>query len=409
MNFHNKICILLNWTREYDMYESLINNIPKKELVLLINDISTTEKERKGNTEEIKKILELKKFSYKFFSKEIYKSRYKILISTGEACSQKYNYISLLKYFYGKSLGSFFEKTKIEKFFLKFFGRAFTAGGTKAVPYMQWYPEKILGDFVIKYPQGMDLNLKHFPNVRWKNFFDMFFTIGKLDTELINNKFKNAKCKVIGYKRYEKLNSKEEILNELNYDFKLNKNNKKILWIPTHINYQDEELLNIFSWIENISNLCKEYDVIVRPHPKSIKTNFSIIEKFSKKGFFIDQLSNRKIGNLFKIADLVLADYGGAVFSAIYMEKPLLLLNIDENSKFFQEKKSNSIEFTLRNEISSVYPHTPHSEIRNKCNQVLSEEYKKKIVKIKNKYFGDEKEILSTDKIIKFLLNELSN
>ena len=391
------------------MYENLINNIPKKDLILLINDISTIEKERKGNTEEIKKTLELKKFSYKFFSKEIHKSRYKILISTGEACTHKYNYISLLRYFYGKSLGSFLEKTKIAKIFLKFFGRTFTAGGTKAVPYMQWYPEKILGDFVIKYPQGMDLNLKHFPDVRWKNFFDMFFTLGKLDTELINNKFKNAKCKVIGYLRYKKLNSKEEILNELNYDFKLNKNNKKIFWIPTHMNYQDEELLNIFSWIENISNLCREYDVIVRPHPKSIKANFSIIEKFSKKGFFIDQLSNRKIGNLFKIADLVLADYGGAVFSAIYMEKPLLLLNIDENSKFFHERKNSSAEFILRNEIVSVYPGASHSEIRDKCNQALSEEYKKKIVKIKNKYFGNEKETLSSDKIVKFLLNKLSN
>jgi UDP-N-acetylglucosamine 2-epimerase len=237
----------------------------------------------------------------------------------------------------------------------------------------------------------------------------MFFTLGKLDTELINNKFKNAKCKVIGYLRYKKLNSKEEILNELNYDLKLNKNNKKIFWIPTHMNYQDEKLLNIFSWIENISNLCKEYDVIVRPHPKSIKTDFSIIEKFSKKGFFIDQLSNRKIGNLFKIADLVLADYGGAVFSAIYMEKPLLLLNIDENSKFFHERKNSSAEFILRNEIVSVYPGASHSEIRDKCNQALSEEYKKKIVKIKNKYFGNEKETLSSDKIVKFLLNKLSN
>jgi len=391
------------------MYEDLINNIPKKNLVLLINDISTIEKERKGNAEEIQKILELKSLSYKFFSKEIHKSRYKILISTGEACAHKYNHISLLRYFYAKSLGSFLEKTKIAKIFFKFFGRTFTAGGDKAVPYMRWYPEKILGDFVIKYPQGMDLNLKYFPDARWKFFFDMFFTHGKLDTELINNKFKNAQCKVIGYPRYKKLNSKEEILNELNYDLKLNKDNKKIFWIPTHMNYQDEELLNIFSWIENISNLCREYDVIVRPHPKSIKTNFSILEKFSKKGFFIDQLSNRKIGNLFKIADLVLADYGGAVFSAIYMEKPLLLLNIDENSKFFHERKNNSVEFILRNEIISVYPHATHNEIRNKCNQVLSEEYKKKIVKIKNKYFGDEKEISSSDEIVNFLLNKMSN
>ena len=186
MNFLNKICILLNWAREYDMYEDLINNIPKKNLVLLINDISTIEKERKGNAEEIQKILELKSLSYKFFSKEIHKSRYKILISTGEACAHKYNHISLLRYFYAKSLGSFLEKTKIAKIFFKFFGRTFTAGGDKAVPYMRWYPEKILGDFVIKYPQGMDLNLKYFPDARWKFFFDMFFTHGKLDTELIN-------------------------------------------------------------------------------------------------------------------------------------------------------------------------------------------------------------------------------
>ena len=42
----NKICILINWSREIDMLENIINLLPASKFEVVINDINTFEKER---------------------------------------------------------------------------------------------------------------------------------------------------------------------------------------------------------------------------------------------------------------------------------------------------------------------------------------------------------------------------
>ena len=57
----NKICILINWTREIDIYDELLQNLPEDKVDIIINDLNTFEKERLGNSLEIEKNLVLKK------------------------------------------------------------------------------------------------------------------------------------------------------------------------------------------------------------------------------------------------------------------------------------------------------------------------------------------------------------
>ena len=57
----NKICILINWTREIDIYDELLQNLPEDKVDIIINDLNTIEKERLGNSLEIEKNLVLKK------------------------------------------------------------------------------------------------------------------------------------------------------------------------------------------------------------------------------------------------------------------------------------------------------------------------------------------------------------
>ena len=47
MKYKNKICILLNWSREVDMYNEIIDLFPTEKIDIIINDIKTLEKERK--------------------------------------------------------------------------------------------------------------------------------------------------------------------------------------------------------------------------------------------------------------------------------------------------------------------------------------------------------------------------
>ena len=74
MKIINKICILINWSREIDMYETTISSLPKDKIEIVVNNIEGAEKERKGNAHQIEKILKDRNINYKYFS-EIFKKK----------------------------------------------------------------------------------------------------------------------------------------------------------------------------------------------------------------------------------------------------------------------------------------------------------------------------------------------
>ena len=74
MQIINKIGILINWPREFDMYQELIKYIPKNKIELIINDVSSVEKGRSSQAEIIKSILIKKDLSYNLFS-NVYKKK----------------------------------------------------------------------------------------------------------------------------------------------------------------------------------------------------------------------------------------------------------------------------------------------------------------------------------------------
>ena len=57
----NKIAILINWTRELDFYEKIIEKFDTNQISLIVNDIKTNEIERKNNTLSIIESLKRKK------------------------------------------------------------------------------------------------------------------------------------------------------------------------------------------------------------------------------------------------------------------------------------------------------------------------------------------------------------
>ena len=83
----NKICILINWTREIDIYDELLQNLPEDKVDIIINDLNTIEKERLGNSLEIEKNLVLKKKKFIYLKEIFNKKKYKVIISSGFAHS----------------------------------------------------------------------------------------------------------------------------------------------------------------------------------------------------------------------------------------------------------------------------------------------------------------------------------
>ena len=89
------------------MYAKLIESLPEENYHILINDIKGFDKERLGNSRDIEKLINdrgIRKYS---FLKEILGKKFKIVLSTGEACSHRLSIYSFLDGAMLKPLGDF--------------------------------------------------------------------------------------------------------------------------------------------------------------------------------------------------------------------------------------------------------------------------------------------------------------
>ena len=310
------------------------------------------------------------------------------MISTGEACSQKITLFSILKFAYARTIGLFLKKTNLFQIMVFLFNKPLTAEFHKNRVGSIWYPEKNIGLNIVKFPDGMDLKTKNYPYPEYKNIFDSFLTLGKFETNMIRKKFHKKKCFEMGYLRYENLSNKNIIYKKICKEFDLNKKKKIIFWTPTHID-GDEEFDNLNLWMNRIRILKKNYNIIIRPHPKSLLIMPSIERKLKKLNYFVDKDQNRKIGELYKISDFVISDFGGTIFSAIYFNKPVLILNLNIDSKFVKNLKENlSLDLLIRKKLIILNPDISSIKLKNIPKEIMSQKYKKIITQLKEKYFG---------------------
>ena len=173
------------------------------------------------------------------------------------------------------------------------------------------------------------------------------------------------------------------------------------------IHYEKETHNNFLPWVDKISLLQKDFNIIIRPHPKALKISPNLEKDLINKGFLVDKKSDRKIGNLFKVSDLVFCDYGGTLFGAIYLEKPIILLNMKVNSEFIKDLKNNeSLDIKMRKDLTNFDSDSNVEIMKLKISSSLNQDYKNKILDVKEKYFGNTKGYLSF-KINDFLLDYL--
>ena len=99
------------------------------------------------------------------------------------------------------------------------------------------------------------------------------------------------------------------------------------------------------------------------------------------------------MGDMYKISDLIIGDFGGAVFSAIYLNKPVILLNMPKKSKFVEGlKESQSLDLELRKNLISLNLNNSKEIIAQKINYARKSYIKSKVIlKIRNRYFGKNK------------------
>lgn len=410
-NIIYKIGILINWTREIDFYLNFVQHLQDEKYIFIINDIKTLEKERENNSNLIKHKLEELKLDYVFFSKVYGKYKYSILISTGLSQAKKISIYSIFKFLYARTFGCFFEYIKLDLFNKSIFNKPLTGGGSKSTIYVESFPEKKIGIKLVFFPRGLDLRLKHFPNNKFKNVFDIFLCHGKFDKELIEKKFKiSNNIFIIGYPKYDLKLDINNIKKKLDVEFGLDYKKKTIFWCPTYIEETHETSKNIELWLEKINLLTKKYNILIRPHPKNLVVDRKLLNRLEHYQLKIDKESHRRLLELYTISDLVLLDYGSSVLSSIYLKKKIALLELPEKFKYLDRLQStNTIDFEIRKEIDpKILIKLNNNLFFKQIDDLVNNTDQEFLRVLRNKYFGDGNDIVAlkeiAEKLNKFLL-----
>jgi hypothetical protein len=405
MDIVDKPAVLISWPRELDMFSVFIKKV-LVDAVVVVDDFIYTENEKFENGKNIITLLE-GKTEYVLLSEIIGRVKYKTLFSTGGQTFQKrVTFSSYFKYFYANSIGRFIDFFELQKFFLNTIGQPLTGGGRSAEKFGKYPIERIIGDTVVKFPKGLDINKLIYPNTQWKDLFDIYLCHSNIDKNLIVNKFSAAKCIKIGYPRYDYLpsikNAKKIIYDEIK---SIDAAKPLLLWIPTFTQIKGEIIDNIEVWAPIIKKLLKKYNVIIRLHPKSVvTTNPEAINCLVKAGFLVDTKKSRNLGILYQSSDLVLADYGGPVLGAVYMKKKLILLNSPSEKIIFWRKKRMYIDDDVRKDVYA-FNIDSGMNLTKQIGKIIRDKDDLKRNELKYKYFGKECSYENLREIFNKLIN----
>ncbi len=407
MKMVNKIAILISWPRELDMFLAFVKNTPD-DLLIVVDDFHYIADERIDNAKDIVELVD-GKIDYVLLSKVLGKLKYKILFSTAQTLQEKITYSSYLKYIYAIFIGSFIDYSRMSKIFLKTIGRPLTGGGRGADKFGKYHIEKIIGEKVIRYPKGLDISMLRFPEKRWEDVFDIYLCHSNLDRNLITNSFSNARCINIGYPRYDNIPSVKHAKNIICNDIDNIDTSKPILlWMPTFIKMRGEIIDNIELWLPVITKLIDKYNVLIRPHPKSVSVNPEIVNYLMGLGFAVDEKKGRNLSILYQSADLVLADYGGSILSSVYMKKKLILLNTTSKKYIHWREKRMYTDIDVRKNVNTFNINDGVALIEQIESDIQEDDILKRN-KLKEQYFGSEYNHKDLSEIFYKLTKELHN
>ena len=125
---------------------------------------------------------------------------------------------------------------------------------------------------------------------------------------------------------------------------------KTVVWLPTH-----GAVSSLGHFNEEIAALTERYNVLVKVHPLTPRSDPAAIDALSQLPFtrlIVDSTDNLP---LYQIADYMLFDYGGPPLAGIYTNKKMILLNIPgaEQDALIGRHSPDAL---LRNYIIAVEP-----------------------------------------------------
>jgi len=206
-----------------------------------------------------------------------------------------------------------------------------------------------IGDKQIRYMYGADISdgwsLKD-----WNHIYDIFLCHGVNDEQEIKKRFK-GETHVMGYPRYDRFFSGQIDLIGTKREFELSASKKTLLWMPT----LGGGYSSIPLFAEPLSNLKNKYNIIVRPHPFSFTQEEHYITMLEDLKHNIDRYALRDMNELYGVADVILADNGGTPFSAIFLGKNVIFLEVPDDLGCTSEATS----YVVGSSVMELKKHLP--------------------------------------------------
>lgn len=196
----------------------------------------------------------------------------------------------------------------------------------------------------------------------------------------------------VGVPRLEGFFEKQKVQKDVNA--------KTILWLPTHT-----PLSSLKYFLPLMNSIGENYRLILRPHPYCFDEISRLTQKINlNTNIILD--TNTSAQELLSLSDYVFCDYGGSVFTAIYCDKNVVLLNCPFKDMIHKLGFFKSPEFLLRSEIINFNVGEEDKILAALKDEAVWEKQKPIRAAIKKQFFTVDEEPASK-KIVRILMEQL--
>ena len=316
----DKIGFYINEEYIFDHYTNLF-----KQLDPDLFEIILSNKFKKKKYEDFKNKLKLNSWNFVFLDDVYLKKKYIILVSHLYVSGNTIHHTSFIE----KII--FILHKILEKFNILLFKNS-----------TNQYFQKKLGKYNVRYMYGADVGgVNH---GEYNNLFNEFFCHGPKDANFIRRKFK-GKIFEMGYPRYDDYEIILKKKNNIKIKYQCDLKKSTIVWVTTKSIY----FSTIKIFYNEIVKLKEYYNIIIRPHPLEMNPQYDrfdqeVYDILSSSELIICKDVFQNMTELYAIADLMICDYGGTLFSSVYLNKKILLLNNNNYKLDLKIHKSTSEE-----------------------------------------------------------------
>lgn len=201
----------------------------------------------------------------------------------------------------------------------------------------QYWPLQ-LGDIQIRFMYGADVG-EGWSLAPWNAIYDAFLCHGPNDAEQLGKRFRGRTFQM-GYPRYDGYYAPDLDTSAEAREFSIDPSRKTLLWMPTF----GKGACSIPHFARALAPLRERYNFIVRPHPLSFRKSPGEIALLRSLGFLLDDQPARDMNKLLKLSDVMLCDYGGSAFGAVYLRKRMVLLEVPGARDWYTVRNASNLE-----------------------------------------------------------------